>query len=185
MPNEWFRNTTWSEAIEQVFEKKLRRARHKEQYLYIQAATLTNSHSEVALRLLDRYFELPDDFDHASAHFTRAMAFLALERINDAANSYEAALAREAEFPNLLTEAYIALPYMIATHRLQHLYDRALQLLLAYKARLMFPIDHFRWHASRALIAAETKQLKQQKNTPNERLKRRLVITQAFAIILL
>ena len=149
---DWFRNTSWSEAIEQAFDEKLRRARRKEQYLRIQASTIAQSHPEVALRLLDRYFEMAEDFDHAQAHVDRAKAFLALNRIDDAIRSYESALERESVFPNLLTQAYLDLPYLIATRRVRSRYPRALQLLDAHKSRLMFPVDHFRWHATHALI---------------------------------
>ena len=156
MTADWFRNTTWNESIERAFEKKLRRARRKEAYLRIQAGMLAPRHPEVALKLLDRYFQLPDDFDHAAAHVDRATAFLTMDRVNDAIASYEAALAREAAFPKLQTQAYLDLPYLIATRAIREQYNRALQLLQAYEARLMFPVDRFRWHAARALIAADS-----------------------------
>lgn len=159
MTTDWFRNTTWNEFVEKAFDEKLRRARRKEQYLRIQACTLARSHPEVALKLLDRYFELPDDFDHAQAYVDRATALLALGRTNEAMASYEAALAREAVFPNLQTEAYLDLPYFIATRGMRERYDRALQLLRGGEVRLMFPVDHFRWHAARALIAADSQEL--------------------------
>ena len=73
----------------QAFDEKLRRARRKEQYLRIQACTLARSHPEVALKLLDRYFELQDDFDHAQAHVDRATALLALGRVGEALAAYE------------------------------------------------------------------------------------------------
>jgi len=56
MSADWFRNTTWDDAIEQAFDEKLRRARKKEQYLRLQAFIMDRSHPEVALKLLDRYF---------------------------------------------------------------------------------------------------------------------------------
>ena len=93
---DWFRNTTWNESVERAFDERLRRAKRKEQYLRIQACTLARSYPEVALKLLDRYFELPDDFDHAQAHVDRATALLSMDRVEDAIASYEAALAREA-----------------------------------------------------------------------------------------
>src|SRR5262245_2750343 len=158
MTTEWFRNTTWNESVERTFDEKLRRAKRKEQYLRIQACTLARSHPEIALKLLDRYFELPDDFDHAQAHVDRATAFLALGRVKDAITSYEAALRREAVFPNLRTQACIELPYLIATRGIREQYNRALQLLQDYEARLMFPVDRFRWHAARALIAADSQE---------------------------
>jgi tetratricopeptide (TPR) repeat protein len=156
MTTDWFRNTAWNESVERAFDEKLRRARRKGQYLRIQACTLARSHPEVALKLLDRYFDLPDDSDYAQAHVDRATALLALGRVNDAIKSYEAALAREAVFPNLQTQAYLDLPYLIATREIRERYERALQLSQAYEARLMFPVDHFRWHAARALIAADS-----------------------------
>jgi len=158
MSPEWFRNTTWNEAIESAFDEKLRRARRKEQYLRIQACTLAGSHPEVALKLLDRYFELPDDFDHAQAHVDRATALLAQGQVKEAITSYEAALEREAAFPNLRTQAWLELPFLIATRELREQYDRALELLQAYERRLMFPVDHFRWQAARALIAADSQE---------------------------
>ena len=44
--------------------------------------------------------------------------------------------------------------YVAATCGVQERYARALELLLAQKSRLTFPVDHFRWHAARALICA-------------------------------
>src|SRR5262252_2009580 len=97
----WFRNTSWDAHVSSAFEDKLRRARRKGQYLRIQACYLTQTHPHVALDLLDRYFALGDDFDHAQAYVDRAEAYLTLGRVEDAFASYEAALKREEEFPNL------------------------------------------------------------------------------------
>lgn len=156
MSADWFRNTTWDDAIERAFDEKLRRARRKEQYLRIQACTLACSHPEVALKLLDRYFDLPDDFDHAQAHVDRATALIALGRVDEALAAYEAALTREAVFPNLQTQAYLDLPYIVATRGIRDQYRRALELLCGHESRLMFPVDRFRWHAAHALIAFAT-----------------------------
>jgi tetratricopeptide (TPR) repeat protein len=156
MSADWFRNMSWDDAIERVFDEKLRRARRKEQYLRIQACTLARSHPEVALKLLDRYFELDDDFDHAQAHVDRATALLALGRVDEALAAYEAALAREAVFPTLQSQAYLDLPYIVATRAVRDQYMRALELLGQHESRLMFPVDHFRWHAAHALIVAAT-----------------------------
>jgi hypothetical protein len=154
MDADWFRNTTWDDAIEQVFDGKLRRARDKGQYLRIQASILSHTNPEVALKLLGRYFELPLAFDHAQAHVDRANALLALDRLDEALGAYEAALAREAVFPNLRTQAALELPFIIASHGIEEQYVRALELLSHSKQSLQFPVDHFRWHAASALIAA-------------------------------
>jgi tetratricopeptide (TPR) repeat protein len=152
---DWFRNETWDEAIESRFKEKLRRARRKEQYLRIQASMIAVAFPDVALRLLDQYFELPDDFDHAQAHVDRASALLALGRVDEAIESYEAALAREQEFPKLKTDAYLSLPFLVAEQGIQVRYARALELMQLHESRLMFPVDHFRWHAAQAMIAAD------------------------------
>jgi tetratricopeptide (TPR) repeat protein len=152
MSDDWFRNTAWNETIAAHFEEKLGKARRKEQYLRIQASVLASTHPKIALQLLERYFALPDDFDHAQAHVDRAAALIALGRIDEALASYEAALRREVEFPKLQTETYLTLPYFIAVRGIEDQYDRALELLDEHKTRLMFPVDHFRWHAAHALI---------------------------------
>jgi tetratricopeptide (TPR) repeat protein len=155
MAEDWFRNEEWDAAIAGRFEEKLRRARRKEQYLRIQACTLASRHPHVALQLLDRYFSMADKFDHAQAYVDRATALKALGRIEEAADSYEAALDREAEFPNLKTQAYLELPVLVATEGLRARFDRALAILDGQADRLTFPVDHFLWHAARALIIAD------------------------------
>lgn len=152
MSDDWFRNTNWDEVTAAHFEDKLRRARRKEQYLRIQASILASTHPTVALQLLERYFTLPDNFDHAQAYVDRARAFIALGRIDEALASYESALRRELEFPNLKTDAYLALPYFIAVRSIEDKYNRALEVLTRYESRLTFSVDYFRWHATHALI---------------------------------
>ena len=151
---DWYRNTEWTDAIAAHFEEKLRKARRKEQYLRIQASTLAPHHPAVALKLLERYFALPDDFDHAQAHVDRATALLTLGRVEDGLASYEAALAREGAFPKLQTQAYLELPFVIGVNAIESRYDRALEVLEKYKSRLTFPVDYFKWNTARALILA-------------------------------
>jgi tetratricopeptide (TPR) repeat protein len=152
---EWFRSPVWNEAVSTAFEDKLRRARRKEQYLRIQASTLAERDPETAHLLLDRYFKMPDQFDAAQAHVDRARAYLAQNRLGEAIVAFERALAREAEFPKLLTHAFIELPFLVATHRVREHYVRALELLSQHRDRLMFPVDIFMWNAARALVARE------------------------------
>jgi hypothetical protein len=149
---EWFRNTDWDSSIASAFAVKLKRARDKNQYLRIQAGYLTVSHPEAALALLDQYFLLGEHFDHAQAHVDRSKALLATGEVYGAIASLEDALQRELVFPRLLTQAYLDLPYLIATRCLRAKFDRALQLLDQGRGRLMFPIDFFRSHAARAII---------------------------------
>jgi tetratricopeptide (TPR) repeat protein len=153
---DWFRHTDWNAEIEAAFFEKLRRARNKQQYLRIQASTIARSHPEVALRLLSEYFELGDYFDQAQAYVDRATAYLALGNTEEAIASFEAALAREQQHPHFRTYAYLDLPFLIASHRLSARYEQALQLLRQHSGRLVFPVDHFRWHAAHALILSSS-----------------------------
>jgi tetratricopeptide (TPR) repeat protein len=156
--DDWFRNTEWNNAIEEAFFAKLRRARDKAQYLRIQACTIAKSHPEVALRLLDQYFNLGQHFDRAQAHVDRASAYLSLGDIEAAFKAYESALAIEEQFPSLQTNAYLELPFLVACSGTSGRYEQAMNLLRHHKSRLTFPIDHFRWHASQALILSELNQ---------------------------
>lgn len=152
---DWFRNTTWNDVVEQYFNEKLKRARGKAQYLRIQACVLARSHPEVALNLLSRYFALGNDFAQAQAHVDRATALLTLGRLEEAIGAYKAALACEAEFTNMKTQAYVDLPYLIAIYSITKEYPYALQLLQENRQQLTFPVEYFLWHAAYALIAAD------------------------------
>jgi tetratricopeptide (TPR) repeat protein len=152
---DWSRNTSWNSEIENALFKKLARARDKSQYLRIQACTLAPRYPAVALRLLDHYFSLANHFDTAQAHVDRATAHLHLHQLDAAVLAYEAALAHETSHPSYRTQAYIELPFLIATERLSRQYDRAIALLEAQKNRLTFPLERFRWHCAVALITVE------------------------------
>ena len=152
---DWYRNKEWSKEVEAQFFAKLKRARRKEQYLRIQASTIARNNPDVALMLLEQYFSLDDDFDHAQAYCDMASAFLAKGEVQKAVQSYGKALEREAEFPKLKTDAYILYPLNIVENKLDNLYQSANEILEAHQDRLMFPIDYFRWHAAKAIIAAD------------------------------
>ena len=153
---DWYRNEEWSEEIESKFFEKLKRARRKEQYLRIQACTIASKKPDVALSLLEQYFELNDDFDHAQAYCDMAAAYIAKGEVENAINSYGKALERESAFPNLKTDAYILYPLLIVENKLTKLYPSANEVLDEHQERLMFPVDHFRWHAAKAIISAES-----------------------------
>ena len=157
--DDWFRNTTWSDKIASQFEAKLKRARRKGQYIRIQACTLAEHHPEIALQLLERYFAQEDRFDEAQAHVDRATAFIALGRLDDAVAAYEDALEAEARIPNLLTEAGIELPYLVAVATLTKQYDRALKVLRKSRKHIAFPVQEFKWNAAHALIAGANERL--------------------------
>ena len=81
-----------------------------------------------------------------------ATAYLTQSKVNEALDSYTKAIEREKAYPNLKTEAFILYPFTIVENKLHHLYESADLVLETHKCRLMFPIDHFRWHAAKAII---------------------------------
>jgi tetratricopeptide (TPR) repeat protein len=139
--DDWFRNKDWSPAVEGRFFEKLRRARRKASYLRIQGSYLQQSHPEAALALLEQYFALGDDFDIASAFQIQATAYLSLGYVGQAVKSYESALKREHEFPNLRTTAWLDFPMLVASHKIRAHYALALDLLAQHKSEIMFPVD--------------------------------------------
>jgi hypothetical protein len=152
----WYRNTEWNTAIALAFEQKLKRARDKSQYLRIQACTLARLHPRIALELLQQYFALANNFDHAQAYVDQATAYIALGEIGAAIHSYRAALAREQQFPSSLTMAYLDLPFLIATQGIAEQFDEALGILSLARTRIRFPIEHFKYHAAHAFILANS-----------------------------
>jgi tetratricopeptide (TPR) repeat protein len=156
MADDWFRNSEWNEEVEKFFFEKLRRARNKDQYLRIQASTLAAEYPRAALMLLEKYFELDGPtFDVAQAFVDQARAYSALGKLDSAVSSYQNALQREREFPQQRTLAYLEFPEFVLRNRLRDLYDAALQVLDTNSDLPFFPIDHFRWNSSYALIALD------------------------------
>src|SRR5262249_42753365 len=127
MPREeWFRHADWNPEIEKEFFSRWARSKKKAQYVRIQALTLSPTRPEVALNLLEKYFELGDHFDDASAFSHQADAYLALGQFDSALDSLEHGLDRESEYPNVRTEARFDYPFLVATSKRRERYERAL-----------------------------------------------------------
>jgi tetratricopeptide (TPR) repeat protein len=152
--DDWYRNANWNDEIATHFEEKLRRSRNKNQYLRIQALTLIPKYPQVALDLLDRYFSLDESHDRALAYQSRAEAYLALGRIEDAIVAYEATLRQEAAKPNVRTWVSVEYPYLVAVRGLTPYFQRALEILASRSSGLVFPVIRFKFHAARALMLA-------------------------------
>tara|TARA_Y100000815_G_C13333592_1_gene496968 strand:+ start:301 stop:906 length:606 start_codon:yes stop_codon:yes gene_type:complete len=152
--DDWYRSKDWNESIEEHFYSKLKRARaQRDQYLVIQALTLADKHPEISIRLVDEYFESrKDQFDDVRALLAKANAFFALNDLERCIATFKEILEREREFPNHQTGAYLDYPYLVATQEIKNEYANALSVLHENLDRLTFPQDHYKWHASKALI---------------------------------
>ena len=152
--NDWYRNKDWNKSIEENFYSKLKRARtQKFQYMVIQSLTLTEKHPEISLRLVDEYFKSrKDKFDDVRALLAKADAFFTLGDLEECISAYKDVLNREREFPNHQTSVYLDYPYLVANQKIEKEYTNALEVLNENVDRLTFPLDHYKWHASIALI---------------------------------
>lgn len=156
MNKDWFRNASWDDTIEAAFFKKLARARDKQQYLKIQAGHLASAHPAVALRLLEQYFSMGDNLFFADAWRTKAEAHIALGEVEKAVAAFEAALAREASFGKVFTNAWLDYASFIAAKGIRDLYDRALELVDGtQRGGLVFPAETYGRNAVRAIIYTE------------------------------
>ncbi len=152
--DDWYRNKDWNESIEDFFYSKLKRARtQRDQYLVIQALTLAENHPKVTLRLVNEYFvSRKDQFDDVRALLAKANAYFALNDLERCIVAFKEVLEREKEFPKHQTGVYLDYPYLVANRKIEHEYTTALNVLDEHVDRLTFPLDHFKWHASKALI---------------------------------
>ena len=90
----------------------------------------------------------------ASAFLDQAEAHLTLGEHEEALQSLEKALQRERDFPNVKTQAWSRFALLVAERKLNHLYDKALQVLQENPlSSLSFPVAGFLWNAAFALIA--------------------------------
>ena len=152
----WYRQTRWNPDIEVAFRTKLRRARNRAQYLQIQGCHLTEVEPEIALGLLEECLQLDDDLSQARALACQARANISLGRIDQAISCHERALVQEARFPGIRTNAYLELALLIANHSRRELFGRALEVLNERKSIPFFPLEHFNYHAARAMILSQS-----------------------------
>jgi len=150
--DDWYRNSDWSPAIEAAFYQRLQRARDKMQYLRLQAGHLTNTHPEVSLKLTDEYFARGTTYDQASVYLIRAEARVALGDIDAALREYDKAIAREREFPNCRTHAYLDFARLVVDAERTELFQRACDLLTERQDWAVFPVDRYRLLGTQALL---------------------------------
>lgn len=154
----WYRNTHWSPDIEAHFRQRLARSRsQRDQYLVIQAIYLSRSHPEVALRLIDQYFDTrTGTFDEGRALTARAAAQEALGFFDDAVATYFRVLDLERARPSQQSDTRFALPYLVATRGLSQWYQEMLELPSNFDMSTPFPVNLFRLNAALAIILDST-----------------------------
>lgn len=151
----WYRNEQWNTEIEVEFRLRLSRAHRKAQYLRIQACYLAKKYPHAAIGLLDEYFSLGVEEDLAQAYVDKATALVALGDFGGAIDAYENALKREKEFPNSITGASLSLACLIANARVEHLYERALDVAHLNSRFHLFPTQRYQAYGACALVLHE------------------------------
>lgn len=154
MATDWFRQEEWNDKIEQEFFAKLARARaQRDQYLVIQALTISKLVPTVALRLADLYFDTQkDNFEDVRALSSKADAYLALGQTERAIEAMKDILAIERTRPSHKTTMHVDYPFLVATQYISSEYHHALAVLNERKSDLTLPFDKFKWHAAKSLI---------------------------------
>ena len=156
---EWYRQTDWSDDIEAAFHAKLARARsQRDQYIVIQAITLSESRPDVALRLVDYYFETrTDDFHDDRARLARSLAQFASGGYVEALDSYLETLKADPDTTGLAVSSPLSFAYIAARYRSTTHYAAALEFLSDLpEPPAALPALVFQAKAARALILHET-----------------------------
>ncbi|HZL99196.1 MAG TPA: hypothetical protein VFD43_02995 [Planctomycetota bacterium] len=163
MARDWFRKSTWDDADQSDFEARLKRARaaSRPQQVYLQGYTLMETGKpgllRAALELAERAVSQFPPHGHVSA--AQHLMGLCLERLGDAAGAlraYRAAVQTERAGRCILTDAYLDFGWLVAIGGLRDDYGEATALLDEFAARPAFPVQRFRYHSARALMAAES-----------------------------
>lgn len=159
MANDWFRKVTWSDADAEDFRKRLLRARvhNRAQYLRIQAGHLAQaSHTGAALRLLEEMIaDYPDDMELSMATCQMGECHEAQGAPEPALECYWQAIEFMRVTPSARNRAWSNFVLLVARSKQEARYEQALAVLDEFAGDRMFPVDHFEWHAGRALILSQ------------------------------
>jgi tetratricopeptide (TPR) repeat protein len=88
----------------------------------------------------------------AEAFLHQAEAHLSLGAKQKAIESFQEALQRQREFPNVITAAWSEYGLLVASEKMSELFDDALKVLQEHKTGLLLPIEQFLWYGIYALI---------------------------------
>lgn len=159
MPD-WFRRTSWTEDDKAQFEARLGRARrtNRGQYVRIQGVHLAEAgHHKEAVELFERVLaEFPEPLEIAPALSGLAQSLLALGEREQALDALRRSVRREREYPNVRTGASLEFAFTVACLDARELFEEARNTLRdvdAQESMLLFPLERFKLHASRAVLA--------------------------------
>lgn len=161
--DDWHRRTTWTAEDQEAFFGRLKRCRSEStrtQALRIQAGVLADAGMPAeGVALLDQLLaEHPDDYFRGQTHAERADCHRRLGDVDAAIADYRAALALEhGDCPNVHTNAWLDLPWLIVESGRVELFDEVLATLDrgSDDDTLTFPATIYVCEAVRAVIAAE------------------------------
>jgi hypothetical protein len=161
--DDWYRCTDWDPKTREEFFRRLSRSRRsKGQYLRIQASYLQQTDKRLvpaAIELLDLMFtQFPDPLETAQGHLQKADCLELVGDCEGAIGEFRRALEAERTFPKAGTQAWLDFGWFVAERRYDALYPEALAVLVEFlplRRGILFPVDVFRLHGIRALIAAE------------------------------
>lgn len=158
--DDWYRRTTWSDADQRDFRKRLHRSRgldSKAQYLRIQASYLADAgRHAAALSLLEELLtECPVKLQLAQAYLQKAEALLALGDTPQAIVAFRASLDAERAFSGVRTQCWLVYAYFVTTQRFYDLFLEAQAVLEEFDTdgQRSLPIQQYQYATSMALIA--------------------------------
>ncbi len=154
--DDWYRRTEWTESDREAFLVRLKRSRtryDKAQYLRIQAGYLGAIHPSAALELLHMVVEeFPEPGQLAQAHLQIALCRLRLGDPDAALAEFRRALEQESSYPQALTNAFLDFATFAIARERRDLYEEVARVLREREKRLLFPVDHYRFHAALAVV---------------------------------
>ena len=158
--DDWFRSSSWDEAAQILFWKKLARARgayNKGQYTHIKALSLqeTKKPAEIraAIGLLDYFLAEWPDHSHTSCVLNQLAQCAYLDgRVGDALRHYTEVFNSQRKRPNMLTHAHLEYGWLVICRPVPSLYEQAMAILDEFHGFSPFPVDIFRASTIRAVI---------------------------------
>lgn len=157
MPTEWFRQEFWGAAVEEAFEKRLRRSRNKEQHLRIQAGHLLKTAPDVSLKLINRTLAMNEPIWRSTGLVVKAEAERRLNRPRESLETLVSAIDHERLNRTVRSGAALIFAKRVALERATAFYGKAEEALTEdSSAGSVFPAERYEWHGARAIIFADT-----------------------------